>query len=205
MNIKGIILKQALQTANIKQEEAAKVLGISRPTLSIWCNKEFLGTEIIDAIKEKLDIDLTNVRQDLNEDKGVPYYDSDVTGSIVGSFHDITEKPVFFVDFKPFNDCDAYFTIAGDSMYPKYQAGEILAVKQVRNFDMIQWGESYLIIGDASTDDIRTVKNVHFNDRDDSKIILRASNPNFKGDTPMKKEAILSMYIIKGKIKKEQL
>lgn len=70
---------------------------------------------------------------------------------------------------------------------------------------MIQWGESYLVIGDESTDNIRTVKNIHPNDRDDSKVIMRASNPNFKGDTPRKKDAILSMYIIKGKIKKEQL
>lgn len=90
-------------------------------------------------------------------------------------------------------------------MYPKYQAGEILAVKQVHNFEMIQWGESYLVIGDESTDNIRTVKNIHPSDRDDSKVIMRASNPNFKGNTPLKKDTILSMYIIKGKIKKEQL
>lgn len=59
MKIKGIILKQALQKLGIKQEEAAIRLGVSRPTLSVWCNKEELTEDIIFAVKQKLDIDLT--------------------------------------------------------------------------------------------------------------------------------------------------
>ena len=44
------------------------------------------------------------------------------------------------------------------------------------------------------------------NDHDDeSKIILRASNPNFKGDIVINKEDILHMFIVKGKIKRNQL
>lgn len=59
MKIKGIILKQALQKLGIKQEEAAAKLGVSRPTLSVWCNKDELTEDIVHAIKQKLDIDLT--------------------------------------------------------------------------------------------------------------------------------------------------
>lgn len=62
MKIKGIILKQALQIENITQEEAAKRLNVSRPTVSVWCNKEILTDDIIGAVKDKLDIDLTSVR-----------------------------------------------------------------------------------------------------------------------------------------------
>lgn len=62
MKISGIILKQALQKANIKQEDAAKKLFISRPTLSVWCNKDILTNDIIKLVKENLNIDLTNVR-----------------------------------------------------------------------------------------------------------------------------------------------
>lgn len=206
LNIKGLKLKQCLQNENIIQAEAAKKLGINRSTLSVWCNREFLTDEIIKEVWDKLDIDLTKVSIDnAIEEFGVPYYDSDITGSIIGSFHDLEERPVFFIDFKPFNDCDAYFTLAGDSMYPKYQAGDILAVRQIFNFDMMQWGESYLVVGDASTDNIRTVKNIHPNILDDNKVIMRATNPLFKGDTPLNKKSILSMYLIRGKIKKEQI
>lgn len=60
MKIKGIILKQALQKLGIKQDEAAIKLGVSRPTLSVWCNKDELTDDVILAVKQKLDIDLTS-------------------------------------------------------------------------------------------------------------------------------------------------
>lgn len=62
MIIKGINLKQSLQGSGITQEEAAIKLGISRPTLSVWCNKDELSEQIILKVKEKLNIDLTKVR-----------------------------------------------------------------------------------------------------------------------------------------------
>lgn len=58
MIISGIILKRALQGAGIKQDQAAKMLGVSRPTLSVWCNKDSLSKEIIQNVKTKLGIDL---------------------------------------------------------------------------------------------------------------------------------------------------
>lgn len=137
-------------------------------------------------------------RSNKKRDK-VPFYDSDVTASIVGSFSDIKEDPSFWVDFKPFNDCDALFRVYGDSMYPKYGSGEIVAVKQVFNIESILWGEAYLIVSNSEYDNLRTIKTVHPYDKDESKIILRASNPNFKGDTIVKKNAIIGIFLVKGK------
>lgn len=136
--------------------------------------------------------------------KGVPYYDIDITGGIVESFNDVKEKPDFFVDFKPFNDCAAYMPIFGDSMFPMFASGEILAVKQMHNYDAILWGEPYLVVTNAEWDNLRTVKLVHPHDEQD-KIILRASNPNFKGDTVVPKTAIVGLFIVKGKINRRQL
>lgn len=139
-----------------------------------------------------------------NHGVGVPYYDIDITGGIVESFNDVKEKPDFFVDFKPFNDCAAYMPIFGDSMYPMFASGEILAVKQMHNYDAILWGEPYLVVTNAEWDNLRTVKLVHPHDEQD-KIILRASNPNFKGDTVVPKTAIVGLFIVKGKINRRQL
>lgn len=58
LKIKGIILKQKLQEAGIKIEDAAKELGIARQTLSNYFKKERLGEDIIVDVKEKLHIDL---------------------------------------------------------------------------------------------------------------------------------------------------
>lgn len=137
---------------------------------------------------------------------GVPYYESiDVSGGIVPMFNDNKEIPTFYINYPHFNDCTAYLPVVGDSMYPKYASGEIIAVKQIFNLDMIQWGEAYLIIGNSNTDDLRTVKLVHPHPEDSKKIVLRASNPNFKGDTPICVSDILNMYIVKGKITRSQL
>ena len=137
--------------------------------------------------------------------KGVPYFeDIEASCSILSMNMETPENPTFYIDYEHFNDCNAYIPVVGDSMYPQYCAGEIVAVKQIFNFDVIQWGEAYLIVTNSNANDLRTIKQIHYCD-DESKIILRASNPNYKGDTKINKEDILSMFIIKGKIKRNQL
>lgn len=138
-------------------------------------------------------------------DSGVPYYENiDVAGSIVGMYNDYEKfPPTFFINYPHFNDCTAYLPVVGDSMYPKFASGEIIAVKRIFNLDMIQWGEPYMIVGNGNTDNLRTIKLV-FPHEETEKLILRASNPNFKGDTPIDKSDILEMYIVKGKITRNQ-
>lgn len=140
-----------------------------------------------------------------NNNKGVPYYENiEGTCSIVSQFNDYTETPTFYINYEHFNDCTAYIPIVGDSMYPQYCSGEIIAVRRIYNMDIIQWGEAYFVVTNENANGLRTVKQVHWCE-DADKIILRASNPNFKGDTVINKSDIISMFIIKGKIKRNQL
>ncbi len=138
------------------------------------------------------------------EHKGVPFYPIDVTASFVRSFDDIQAVPDFYVDFKPLNDCTAYFTVVGDSMYPKYSPGEIIAIKKIVNHDYIQWGEAYLVITTEEANSMRTIKLVHKH-KDRRFIILRSANPQYKGDMEVAKEHILEMFIVKGRVKLENL
>lgn len=137
--------------------------------------------------------------------KGVPYFDNiDGTASITTSFSDYPETPAFYIDYEHFNDCDAYIQVVGDSMYPAYSSGEIIAVKRIFNFDVIQWGEVYFVVTNGNANDMKTVKQLHWNE-DNEKITLRSSNPNYKGDTVVSKKDILYLYIVKGKIRRNQL
>lgn len=140
----------------------------------------------------------------VNNSQGVPYYDIDVTGSVISSFQDVQEKPEFFVDFRPFNDCTAYLPIYGDSMYPQFCSGEIVVIKEWPNKNVLLWGEPYLIVTNEICNSLRTVKLV-FPAEERGYITLRASNPNFKGDTIIPLDCIISLYIIKGKITRKQL
>jgi phage repressor protein C with HTH and peptisase S24 domain len=158
-------------------------------TGNMFTDEEFYSSEL-------------SVKTDSTE--GVPFINVNPSDISSGEFNLLREKPEYYVNFRPFNDCDAYLPIYGDSMYPKYASGEIIAVREVINKDIIQWGEAYLIIADEYANNITTVKLLFEHQRND-KIVLRASNPNYKGDTILDRSAIKRLFIVKGKITRNQL
>jgi len=206
-------LKIIIDKLNYKtQKDFAEKLNIQAGSLSDILRGKG-GMKVSNAIKDKLTL-MFNVNQEwltkgigepflkkgpiISETKeGVPYFDVSLADARVSVF--MEEEPEYFVNYKPFNDCTAYLPVYGDSMYPKYASGEIIAVKEVTNFDVLQWGEAYVIMGDESTNSLRSIKLVHQHNNPD-KLILRSSNPNFKGETVIDKKGITAMYIIKGKI-----
>ncbi len=138
-------------------------------------------------------------------DKPVPYYDLDLMRlgkNTADIFSD--SAPEYYVDYRPLNDCTAYLPVYGDSMCPRFANGEIIAVKEVRNLGIILWGEAYLVVTDERTNGIVTVRSLHPH-KDEKKIILRAHNPAYGGDTIIDKASIKKLYIIKGKITRTQL
>lgn len=154
---------------------------------------------------EMLKSDTDNYKIITSSTDGVPYYENiEVSGGALPMYSDYKETPTFYINYEHFNDCTAYLPVVGDSMYPSYCSGEIVAVKEILNKDVIQWGETYFVATNGNANDLKTIKQVHYHE-DESKIILRASNPNFKGDIVINKEDILHMFIVKGKIKRNQL
>ena len=67
MIINGKKLRTALRSADITQEAAARKLGISRQTLSVWVKTEELSSDILQNVKSKLGIDLSdeNLKNDV--------------------------------------------------------------------------------------------------------------------------------------------
>ncbi len=208
-------LKVVMDKLHFKtQNDFAQALNIKAGSLSdVLRRKDNMG--VSNAIKDRLEL-LFNVNREwlatgvgetflkkgpiISAAKdGVPFYDISITESRMEDLILREEEVEYFVNYKPFNDCTAYLPVFGDSMYPRYASGEIIAVKAITNFDVLQWGEAYVIISDAQTNEIRSIKNVHEH-ADKSKLILRSSNPNFRGDTVIDKKNISSLFIIKGKI-----
>lgn len=154
---------------------------------------------------EMLKSEISSSELIVSTSEGVPYYENiEVSGGALPMYSDYKETPTFYINYEHFNDCTAYLPVVGDSMYPSYCSGEIVAVKEIINKDVIQWGETYFVATNGNANDLKTIKQVHFHE-DESKIILRASNPNFKGDIIINKDDILHMFIVKGKIKRNQL
>lgn len=196
------------------QNDFAKALNIKAGSLSdVFREKDGMG--VSNAIKDRLEfvyrvnrVWLTTGEGEMflkketvvvDTREGVPFYDLSLSDSRLEDILIAEEEVEYFVNYKPFNDCTAYLPVFGDSMYPKYASGEIIAVKAITNFEVLQWGESYVIMTDSATNGIRSIKNIHEH-TDPAKLILRSSNPNFRGDTVIEKKNISSLFIIKGKI-----
>ncbi|WP_293313380.1 LexA family transcriptional regulator [Pedobacter sp. UBA5917] len=192
------------------QKDFAAALNIKQGSLSdILRERIHVSNAIKDKLELKFDVNKAWLENGTGEPffkknpgggipkEGVPYFDmslSDIKDFIVEE-----EKAEYLVNYLPFNDCTAYLPVYGDSMYPKYAAGEIIAVKEITNLEILQWGEAYVVMTDEYSNSLRTIKLI-FQHRDNTKLILRSSNPNFKGDTVISKKNIQSLYIIKGKI-----
>lgn len=140
----------------------------------------------------------------ITQDRVVPFYNLEISGSTISSFDDAKEHIEFYIDYKPLNDCTAYLPYFGNSMYPMFSPGNTLAVKKLSNFDVILWGEPHLIITSPNANSYKTIKCV-YQHSDKDKIILRAPNPSYRGDIVIKKSDILSLYLVKGRIELNEL
>ena len=140
----------------------------------------------------------------IDSEVGVPFYDINVTASITESFNDIKEKPSYKINVPFLNDCTAAFPVYGDSMLPAYRPGDTVIVKQINNRESLLWGEVYLVITNANCDNMRTIKRVYISD-DRQNYILRATNPEFAGDTIVPCDDVIGLFLVKGKISRTQL
>ncbi|MCX2485995.1 S24 family peptidase [Pedobacter sp. MR2016-24] len=185
-------------------ENGRRLIGkrLAEDVIKHWkINQEWMNTGSGNMFLEPVKTTRTMDEADLS---GVPYYSVNISEPNASGFNLLKETPEYYVNFRPFNDCDAYLPIYGDSMYPKYASGEIIAVREIHNPDVIQWGEAYLIVADDTANNLSTVK-LLFEHTHGNKLVLRASNPNYKGDTIIERGAIRRMFLVKGKIMRNQL
>ncbi len=206
-------LKFLIKELNLTQKDFAHRLGIQPGSLSdILRAKGGMGISMAVKykLKESLFVNLSWLETGegdpflengpvVTDHVGVPYYNINLAENQAADLSVMEEKPDYFVNYKPFNDCTAYLPVYGDSMYPRYVAGDVIAVKEVKNKGIILWGEAYVVITNENANELKAIKIIHEH-ADQKKIILRSSNPNYKGDIIIQKQDILSLYIIKGKI-----
>lgn len=134
-----------------------------------------------------------------NSDKLVPYYNVEITSTQISSFNEAADKIEFYIDFQPLNDCTAYVPYYSDSMSPTYKSGNKLALKHITNLDIILYGQPHYIITSPNANSYKTVRCVHYH-QDQTKLILRATNPKYAGDIIIEKKDILSLYLVKGRV-----
>ncbi|MAC86386.1 MAG: peptidase S24, partial [Flavobacteriales bacterium] len=90
----------------------------------------------------------------------IPLYDIEASAGLVSLFND--SKKTEIVDTLKIPNlpkCDGAVFVTGDSMYPLLKSGDIVAYKQIFDFESdIYWGEMYLISIDMAGEEYTSVK-----------------------------------------------
>lgn len=173
--------------------EIARLFGVSRNQMYELFKKEDedIGPKYREvAAKIGLNIPLTTV-------KPVPLYDIDATAGNVAVFNeDRTEYIKSWISVPAFADCDMFITISGNSMYPKFCSGEMVALKKIEDLEVIAMGEAYIVV----TKEQRMLKYIR-RSKEKDKLLLVSEHPDYDS-FEIDRRKILHLYIVKGKITK---
>lgn len=98
-----------------------------------------------------------NMKPSKSQSKGVPYYNVDFIGGFDLVMSDQTLRPDYLIDFQKYNDADCWCNVTGHSMEPEINNGDIIALKEVKEWQtFLPFGEVYGIV----TNEHRTIKRV---------------------------------------------
>lgn len=215
----GPVIKMVRKNKNMTQEELADKIGVSKAAISQIENGQTRPSkDNYDKLQDILNFESSLpeyeklIRDDLQivhhgkrkktssepKEGYLPYYDMVVTAGPVGVYSDEdNSSPLFYMDIPLFRDCSQYFRVSGDSMYPKYRNGDIVAVKQIKNKELILWGETYLIV--TKGEDYRTVKTLEPCTDNHERICLVSENPKYK-PVMLQSEDVHELYLVRGTV-----
>ena len=207
------LLKRNRERFGLTQEQLADLLQSSRKTINSYENGASIPKSkmlLLENIFSQLENEGSMLKGDgekvsiLKPNKDAPeltgYYYPNVSASAgldISTLNQELEKvPIYLPNFG--KDID-FINVYGDSMYPKYNAGEIIGIKHIE-YEYLNYGYPYVVIfknGDAY---IKYVKKGKDNDH----VLLESENP-FYEPREFSLDLIQSFYSIRGVIKKEMM
>lgn len=196
MSISGTELKKAIKIAGFTTAEIAEKIGVSREHLTRMMGSDSVSDVYLAKIRNA-GIVIENVIKSDPTPKMIPYYDIDAQAGNVTIFNE--DRPEYVkqhISVPAFQDCDMFINVSGNSMYPKFCSGELVALKKINDLDVVPLNEAYLIV----TKEQRLLKYIR-KGPDKEHWLLFSENPEFEAFEIAKKK-ILHLYIVKGKIAK---
>lgn len=123
--------------------------------------------------------------------KGTPVYDIDVTaGSLPRSQMFSDDLIIGFINLPHLDSRDRIVTVSGDSMSPVIRNGDMVALRETPNKELIFWGQIYVVL----TENFRLVKYMRRH-ADPSMVILRSENPNYD-DIDIARNDIIDLMLV---------
>lgn len=143
---------------------------------------------------------LEAVKPQISYSSGRPYYNVDFIGGFDLVFNNQTTKPEYNIDCKPYNrDGVVWCNITGHSMEPKISHGDIIALREV-----VDW-QSYLTMGEiyaiVTNNDLRTVKVIRKGSDKDVFRLVPINTAEFD-EQEIAKSMIMRVFEVLGCIKR---
>lgn len=126
-----------------------------------------------------------------------PFYDVDFALGFSEMYNDSPNTPTKYISVPGYEKTDFWCRTSGDSMKPLISNGDIIALKQILDWnEFLPMNEVYAIM---TTNDLRTVKVIR-KGSDDEHFTLHAINEEYE-DQEIKKSAITKVFKVLGSLK----
>ena len=189
-------LKELRTKAGFTQEELAKKLNITRKTINSYEN----GSSIPDHLEIILNKILNHDDSSVTLGYITGFYLPDVSASagLETSINNDELKKIP-VTIPGWEKDIIFINVFGDSMYPKFNSGEVIGVKYVE-FQYLNYGYPYVVVFNDGEVFIKIIQP----GKDEEHLVLESVNAFYK-PKEFHKSLIKSFYSIKGVIKKEMM
>lgn len=214
----GNKLKEYFDNKGITQSEIAEKLGVSKAYVNaLFTGKRAFGKKQAEAWVSLFGLSaswlLTGEGEMLVQKKeeslpvpktsyttGRPYYNVDFIGGFDLIINDQTIIPEYNIDFAPYNQDGVFWcNITGHSMEPKVSHGDIIAIKEVSDWQSyLTMGEIYAIV---TTNELRTVKIIRKGTSDDVFRLIPINTADFD-EQEISKSMILRVFEVLGCMKR---
>ena len=217
----GIRLKNFLQSEGIRQTELARNIQRSPQYVHQVCNGDTsIGKKFASALQELYGVsaawlltgegqmkvkelpsgidmlaeDNEEIKPEISKRKGRPYYNVDFALGFDLMANDQTDRFDYLVDFAPYNHCDCWCNVHGDSMHPTIASGDMVALKRIYDFRYLINGEIYAIV---TNNGLRTIKRI----RDNGDTFTLIPDNKTVAEQTIPKAIVTHVYHILGAVK----
>lgn len=182
--------EQKVTTRDI--DKFCKILNVSYDWLVNGNGEKYL-TEKESAVLEALQDKPTSNN---SKQYGVPYYDVDFCLGLREMYQDTPEVPVQLIDIPGYSKADFWCKTTGDSMCPIINSGDIIAMKEVKDWQsFLLMNETYGIV---TSNEQRMVKVIRPGS-DTDHFVLHSYNSEYP-DQEIHKNMVLRIYKVIGAI-----
>ncbi len=208
-----LILSKIKSQYNFKSDaEFARYLGIAPNTLSNWYNRNSMDHELVISKCEFINANwlltgkgnMLKSEENLNnaEKTGLPLIPIDAMAGFGGGNIPVLESEItdyYQVPLFEKRGAEYLIPVAGDSMYPKYASGDLLACKSLIGLNFIQWGRPYVL----DTEQGVIVKRLFQHPNDESLLICKSDNTENYPPFQISKQEIFKVAIVVGVVRLE--